>query len=120
MLNGSELTKEVAKANPGFSIDQILDEVRRRILCQYFNHLKSIKTENFFELFDIITQWDISREDLTGLLDAIGQTFPESIAKDARCINESGTAWNLYQFMTKNKPETHPKGCFCFNSSLSL
>jgi hypothetical protein len=109
-MSGPELMREMRNRFPNSSIEEILDLVRSEMVDRYVAHLKTIRVNDVTELLIEARRWDLSREDVTGIVLQISKTFPEPIASEALALAGGDGAWSFY---TYREPEP-PRGC-CFN-----
>ncbi|BAT22579.1 hypothetical protein [Yellowstone lake phycodnavirus 3] len=108
-MSGPELMREMRSRFPNLTIEELLDRVRSEMVNRYVAHLKTIQANDVKELLTEARRWDLSREDVTGIVLQISKTFPEPMASEAAGLPADG-AWSLY---TYRDPEP-PRGC-CFN-----
>ena len=117
-MSGPELMREMRSRFPNSTIEEILDKVRSEMVDRYVAHLKTIRVNNITELLNEAQRWDLSREDVTGIVLQISKTFPEPLASEAQRLVGGDAAWNLYKIRQEPEP---PRGCFscCLRSSPS-
>ena len=109
-MSGPELMREMKSRFPNSSIEDILDRVRSEMVDRYVAHLKTIRANDITDLLTEARRWDLSREDVDGIVLQISKTFPEPIASGALALAGGDAAWTLY---IHREPEP-PRGC-CFN-----
>lgn len=112
-MSGPELMREVARAHPELTIEEMLDAVRTVMLGRHVTHLKTIQTDSALELLEVAVTWDLAREDLERLLKIIVSEFPSEIANEAQRLLESDLGWSIYVFMQKHY---HPQAPGCFSN----
>jgi len=110
-MSGPELMREMRSRFPNLTIEELLDRVRSEMVDRYVAHLKTIQATAVTELVTEACRWDLSREDVTGIVLQISKTFPEPIASEALALVGGDGAWSLY--IARQEPEP-PRGC-CFN-----
>lgn len=116
-MSGPELMREMRSRFPNLTIEELLDRVRSEMVDRYVAHLKTIQATAVTELVTEARRWDLSREDVTGIVLQISKTFPEPIASEALALVGGDGAWSLY--IARQEPEL-PRGCcFSFRSSPS-
>ena len=108
-MSGAELMREMRSRFPNLTIGELLDRVRSEMVDRYVAHLETIQANAVTELITEARRWDLSREDVSGIVLQISKTFPEPLASEARSLT-GDAAWSVY---TYREPEP-PRGC-CFN-----
>jgi len=116
-MSGPELMREMRSRFPNLTIEELLDRVRAEMVDRYVAHLKTIGANDITGLLIEARRWDLSREDVAGIVLQISKTFPEPISAEAAGLN-ADAAWQIYA--THQEPEP-PRGCFfsCLRSSPS-
>jgi hypothetical protein len=109
-MSGPELMREMKSRFPNSSIEDILDRVRSEMVDRYVAHLKTIRANDITDLLTEARRWDLSREDVDGIVLQISKTFSEPIASGALALAGGDAAWTLY---IHREPEP-PRGC-CFS-----
>lgn len=109
-MSGPELMREMRIQFPNLSIEELLDKVRSEMVDRYVAHLKTVRANDITELLTEARRWDLSREDVDGIVLQISKTFPEPMASGALTLT-GDAAWSLYT--TRREPEP-PRGC-CFS-----
>jgi hypothetical protein len=112
-MSGPELMREMRSRFPNSTIEELLDRVRSEMVDRYVAHLKTIRANAVAELLVEARRWDLSREDVAGIVLQISKTFPEPIATEAASLS-GDAAWDLYA-TAASEPEPHK--CCCFNWS---
>lgn len=107
-MSGPELMREMRSRFPNLTIEELLDRVRSDMVDRYVAHLRTIRASDVTDLLTEARRWDLSREDVAGIILQISKTFPETIASEAREMT-ADAAWSLY---IQRDPEP-PRGCFC-------
>ena len=110
-MSGPELMREMRSLFPNSSIEELLDRVRSEMVDRYVAHLKKLQVNDVTELLIEARRWDLSREDVDGIVIHISKMFPEPIASEALALASGGGAWSLY--VARREPEP-PRGC-CFS-----
>ena len=108
-MSGPELMREMRSQFPNLTIEELLDRVRSDMVDRYVAHLKTIRAKDIMELLTEARRWDLSREDVDGIVLQISKTFPEPMASGALALT-GDAAWSLY---IHREPEP-PRGC-CFS-----
>ena len=110
-MSGPQLMREMRNQFPNLSIEELLDRVRSEMVDRYVAHLKTIRVNDVTELLVEARRWDLSREDVTGIVLQISKTFPEPMASEALSLTSGDAAWLLYT--APREPE--PRRWCCFN-----
>ena len=116
-MSGPELMREMRSRFPNLTIEELLDRVRSEMVDRYVAHLKTIQANAVTELITEARRWDLSREDVTGIVLQISKTFPEPIASEALALAGGDGAWSLY--IACQEPEPLRGCCFKWRSPSS-